>query len=85
MSMNWKLKEVALRTKDWHDYMAFKEQFADLSYGYTVTNYKIQGSTIMGCYVNLSDILAVGPLSDKRKLQAFYVGISRPTNFLAIF
>lgn len=80
-----KLKEVALRTKDWHDYMAFKEQFADLSYGYTVTNYKIQGSTIMGCYVNLSDILAVGPLSDKRKLQAFYVGISRPTNFLAIF
>jgi len=80
-----KLKKEAIKHKEWGEHQQFKNQFADISYGYAVTNYKIQGSTLTGCYVDLSDILSVKPISDKRKLQAFYVGISRPTDFLAIF
>lgn len=79
------LKEQSIQSKDWSEYQRFKCQFANISYGYAINNYKIQGSTIEGCYVDLSDILDVKPISAKRKLQAFYVGISRPTHFLAIF
>ena len=80
-----KLKATAIKTKEWFEYSQFKGQFANISYGYAMNNYKIQGSTIKGCYVDLSDILDVKPISDKRKLQAFYVGISRATHFVAIF
>lgn len=79
------LKELSIASKDWSEYVRFKSQYANISYGYAINNYKIQGSTIDGCYVDLSDILDVKPISAKRKLQAFYVGISRPTTFLAIF
>jgi hypothetical protein len=79
------LKQQAIISKRWDSYQAFKSKFANISYAYAMNNYKIQGSTITGCYVDLSDILAVKPISNKRKLQAFYVGISRPTKFLAIF
>lgn len=80
-----KLKSEALKSKKWEQYSAFKSQFANISYAYAMNNYKIQGSTVKGCYVDLSDILDVKPISNKRKLQAFYVGVSRPTTFLAIF
>ena len=43
--------------------------------------YKIQGTTLYGAYVDVSDIMSINVLSNKRKLQSFYVGISRPTNF----
>lgn len=80
-----KLKSEAIKSKKWDQYQSFKSEFANISYGYAMNNYKIQGSTVKGCYVDLSDILDVKPISAKRKLQAFYVGISRPTDFLAIF
>ena len=80
-----KLKAQAVQTKEWGEFSQFKGQFANISYAYAMNNYKIQGSTVKGCYVDLSDILDVKPISAKRKLQAFYVGISRPTDFLAIF
>ena len=79
------LKYAAKLSKDWGEYFRFKQQFANVSYGYCVSNYKIQGATTKGCYVDLSDILDVKMISNKRKLQAFYVGISRPTDYLAIF
>jgi len=79
------LKAIAIKTKKWDEYQHFKNKFANISYAYAMNNYKIQGSTITGCYVDLSDILDVKPISAKRKLQAFYVGISRPTSFCAIF
>jgi len=80
-----KLKRTAIKTHEWSEHQAFKGKFANISYGYAMNNYKIQGSTIKGCYVDLSDIMSVKPISNKRKLQAFYVGVSRPTDFLAIF
>lgn len=80
-----KLKKNAFKDKkQWIHYFAFKEQFANVSYGYAVTNYKIQGSTLKGCYVDLRDIISVGPISRKQKLQALYVGASRPTQKLIL-
>ena len=79
------LKAKALKSKLWQEYMTFKNNYANISYGYAVTLYKIQGSTLYGCYVDMHDIFGVKPLSNKRKLQSIYVGFSRPTNFLAIF
>lgn len=80
-----RLKFNAIRERDWYEYTLFTQKYAKISYAYAVTNYKIQGATVHGCYVDVSDILSVKPLSNKRKLQAFYVGISRPSHFLAIF
>lgn len=79
------LKNKALRKKEWHEYMQFKCQFANLSYGYAITLYKVQGTTLYGNYMDISDVYGVKPLSNKRKLQSMYVGFSRPTNFLALF
>lgn len=79
------LKAEALRTKTWFDYMAFKKKFASINYGYAISLYKIQGTTIRGVYVDINDIFGVKPLTNKRKLQSVYVGASRPTHFLAIF
>lgn len=79
------LKADALSTKFWGDYMAFKKLYANVSYGYAVSLYKIQGTTLRGVYVDVHDILGVKPLTDKRKLQSIYVGFSRPTHFLGIF
>lgn len=80
-----RLKAEAKRTNSWFEYMGFKSAYASINYGYAVSLYKIQGTTLTGAYVDLSDIMGVKPLSDKRKLQSFYVGCSRPTNFLAMF
>ena len=79
------LKAEAIRTKTWFEYMAFKKKFASINYGYAISLYKIQGTTIRGVYVDINDIFGVKPLTNKRKLQSVYVGASRPTHFLAIF
>lgn len=79
------LKRVALQTHYWRDYMEFRSQFASVSYGHALTLYKVQGSTMHGVYVDVSDIFGVKPLTNKRKLQSFYVGVSRPTHFAALF
>lgn len=79
------LKADALATKYWSEYIIFRSTFANISHGYAITLYKIQGTTLYGAYVDVSDIMSINVLSNKRKLQSFYVGISRPTNFLAMF
>lgn len=79
------LKHKALRSREWHEYMQYKCQFANISYGYAITLYKVQGTTLYGNYMDISDVYGVKPLSNKRKLQSMYVGFSRPTTFLALF
>lgn len=81
----YELKNEARKTKKWQRYMSFVSEFADVVYGYCVTNYKVQGSTYKTIYVDVKDVLSITAISDKRKLQALYVGFSRPTNNLAIF
>lgn len=79
------LKAWAIKEKNWKFFYDFKDNFSFVSYGYAVNNYKIQGTTLDGCYVNAGDPLSLGVLCNKEKLQAIYVGCSRPKNFLAIY
>lgn len=63
--------------KDWLGRRAFLENFANFSYGYTLTAYRAQGSTYKNIFVDVNDIFAVKPISKKRKLQALYTSVTR--------
>jgi ATP-dependent exoDNAse (exonuclease V) alpha subunit len=66
----------------WKWFYIFKNQFGDCSYAYALTGHKAQGSGYKYVYVDVSDILTVGPISDKRKLQAIYTGMTRATDIV---
>lgn len=68
------------RAKKWGYYYEFINQFADVSYGYCYTGHKIQGSGYKNIYVDVNDIITVGLVSVKRKLQALYTAITRATH-----
>lgn len=68
------------RSKKWKFYYDFISQFANVSYGYCYTGHKIQGSGYKNIYVDVNDIITVGPISDKRKLQSLYTAITRATH-----
>lgn len=68
------------KKKKWKYFYDFKNKFADCSYGYALTGHKAQGSGYREIYVDVNDILSVGPISDKRKLQALYTAITRATH-----
>jgi hypothetical protein len=69
----------ALKWKNFYDY---KNQFGDVAYGYCYTGHKIQGSGYKNIYVDVNDIVTVGPISDKRKIQAIYTGMTRATHLV---
>lgn len=77
------LKEQALdplereKGRLWRQFYKLKETFGDISYGYTFTGHKAQGSTYDSVYVDVNDIFTVGPITAKRKLQALYTAITR--------
>lgn len=66
--------------KQWKDYWDMRAKFGNFSYGYTLTAYKSQGSTYRNVYVCLNDILGLGMLSDKRKLQTLYTAVTRASH-----
>ena len=72
------------RGKKWAAFYDFKKQWADVSYGYCFTGHKIQGSGYKNIFVDISDILSVGPISDKRKLQSIYTAITRATDLVIL-
>ena len=62
----------------WADaFWPLKKMFCQLSYGYALTAYKVQGSTFKSVYVDINDILLTRPLTPKRKLQTIYTAITR--------
>lgn len=61
----------------WNYYFEVKHIFANISYNYVISAYKVQGSTIKQGVVMAHDIFGVKPITLKQKLQAFYVGCSR--------
>ena len=69
-----------LKSSKWSYFYDFKNRFADCSYGYALTGHKAQGSGYKNIYVDVNDILTVGPISTKRKLQALYTAITRATH-----
>jgi hypothetical protein len=72
------------KPNEWRKYYEFIGQFGNVSYGYCYTAYKIQGSTYKTVYVDVNDIVTVGPLSNKRKLQSIYTALTRASD-LCIF
>ena len=68
------------RSKKWKYYYDFTSKFANVSYGYCYTGHKIQGSGYKNIYVDVNDIITVGPISVKRKLQSLYTAITRATH-----
>jgi exodeoxyribonuclease-5 len=81
-----RLKAIALKNnKLWNMYYRYYDKFANVSYGYAVNNYKIQGTTVYGIYMDIQDPLSIKVLTDKEKLQAIYVSTTRATHNVAIF
>lgn len=70
------------RKSKWKWFYSFKNAFASVSYGYSLTNHKAQGSGYKYIYIDINDILTVGPISTKRKLQAIYTAVTRATDLV---
>lgn len=66
----------------WKYFYDFKNKFGDCSYAYALTGHKAQGSGYQYVYVDVNDILTVGPISPKRKLQAIYTAMTRATDLV---
>ena len=65
--------------------MQFIGKFADVNYGYASTLYSIQGQTVDKCFVDMRDIFNTTKLSNKRRLQSFYVAATRPRLNLGMY
>lgn len=76
--------EPRYKAGKWKYYYDFTNMFGNVSYGYCYTAHKSQGSTFKNVYVDINDILTIGPISVKRKLQAIYTAITRASH-LVIF
>lgn len=72
------------RASKWKYYYDFTNLFGNVSYGYCYTAHKAQGSGFKTVYIDINDILRIGPISTKRKLQAIYTALTRASH-LAIF
>ncbi len=70
------------RPQRWKYYYDFIGLFGNVSYGYCYTAHKSQGSTFKTVYVDINDILTIGPITDKRKLQAIYTAITRASHLV---
>lgn len=66
----------------WKKFYDFKNNFGDVAYAYCFTGHKIQGSGYKNIYVDINDIVTVGPISDKRKIQAIYTAMTRATDLV---
>ncbi len=85
LTLLYKFKSIAKRTNKWRNYFALQEAFAWFSYGYSMNLYKSQGGTFDNIYLLEDEVLGVKPLSEKHKLQALYVAVTRAKHKLHIF
>jgi exodeoxyribonuclease-5 len=74
------LNEPFKKQQKWKMYYDFKSKFANISYAYAYTGHKAQGSGFKNVYVDIVDIVSIGPISNKRKLQAIYTALTRATD-----
>lgn len=73
-------KSSKKKSTRWKYFYDFVNTFGNVSYGYCYTAHKSQGSTFRNVYVDINDILSVGPITTKRKLQAIYTAITRASH-----
>jgi len=78
-------KEALSNPSKWREFYAFKDKFADISYGYAVTSHKAQGSTYRNVYIFEDDIFGVSTNTRKEKNQSMYVSVTRASDKLIIF
>lgn len=77
-----KTADFKFKSLKWKNFYDFKNKFGDVAYGYCYTGHKIQGSGYKNIYVDVNDIVTVGPISNKRKLQAIYTAMTRATDLV---
>lgn len=82
----WAKKAPDKKSKSfqWRKFFEFKQNWGSVSYGYCYTGHKIQGSGYKNIYVDINDILTVGMITPKRKLQAIYTAITRATDLVIL-
>ena len=74
---NQKFKKAQLGEISYEEYNDFISSYANFSYGYVITSYKIQGQTTSYIMVYEDEMKSVRPISDIDKLRSIYVGTSR--------
>ena len=74
---NQKFKQAQRRIITFTEYNDFISSYANLSYGYVITAYKVQGQTLTNVIVYEEEIKNVKPISYIDKLRSIYVGTSR--------
>ena len=65
-------------------YEKFKDNFADIAYGYAITTHKSQGSTYNNCFVHMSNIIGANKKRDEA-LRCLYTSVTRPSNSITLF
>jgi len=69
----------------WKEFYDFKDGFASVSYGYSVTSYKVQGATINSAFVCETEIKNTVKPSSLDKLQSLYVSSTRAAHNIYSF
>lgn len=83
--IRYKTAQAKKNFRMWADMYKFKENFAEIAYGYAITSHKAQGSGYRNVYIFEDDIMGVGKITDKEKSQCMYTAITRATDKLVIF
>ena len=74
---NQKYKLAQRGNITYQEYNQFLDEYANFSYGYAITAYKVQGQTLTNVIVYESEIKQVKPISELDALRSIYVGDSR--------
>lgn len=79
------VKKAKTNPREWKNVYGFKDNFADLSYGYAITSHKAQGSGYTNVYIFEDDIMGVYKTTFKEKNQCMYTAITRAIEKCVIF
>ena len=94
LEMQLKLKDIARRaksasgavkTKLWTSYFFFKKEFQSVSYPYSSTIHKSQGSTVKELYLDLDELIEAARYVDLEMVyRLLYVAVTRASDKLII-
>jgi ATP-dependent exoDNAse (exonuclease V) alpha subunit len=65
-------------------YLEFLDKFADISYGYSLTIHKQQGSTYEKCFVDMKDIIHKNP-KQQEAYQCLFTAITRASKEVHLY